>query len=150
MKTLAEVRSFLDADGRISGRVQLHHSDMRSWAAAGEPAAVANALAQRWGYSAISPGAWLLLTRDAAAEVACRLLSADLAYKFELLPPKTATYAAECLVDALSGGDARFLCNAEFRGTSISWEPIGQSTFETALVGFDGAQAFLLYADAED
>jgi len=150
MKTLAEIASFLDADGRASGFVQLHHSDIGGLATEGEPAAVANVLVQRWGYSAISPLSWSLIDRASAAEIACRLLSADLAYKSELLSAKTAAYAGECLVVALSKFQARFLCNAEFRGTSMTWDPIGQSTFEAALVGFDGTQAFLLYADAED
>jgi len=150
MKTLAEVGSFLDTDGRASGFVQMHHSDIRDLVAEGEPAAMANGLVQRWGYSAISPRSWSLIERASAVEIACRLLSADLAYQSELIPEKTAAYAAECLMGALSKFQARFLCNAEFRGTSMTWDPIGLSTFEVALIGFDGVQAFLLYANAED
>lgn len=73
-----------------------------------------------------------------------------MAYKCELMPRKTAEYCAESLIEALSPYKSEFLCNAEFQGTSASWDPIGASTFEVALVGFDDNQAFLLYAEAED
>lgn len=150
MKTVSDVEEFLNADGRASAHVRLHHSNLPDAQIDAEPGVVANALVQSFGYSPINPRSWSALDHESAIAVARRILSTDLAYKSELIPEKTAAHAAERLVGALSKYRARFLCNAEFRGTSMSWDPIGSSTFEVALVGFDETESFLLYAEAED
>jgi len=150
MNTVADIENFLKADGRASGHVHLYHSAMPEAAVGNEPSALANAVVRSFGYAAINPRSWSVLDRTSAVSVVRRLLSEDLAYKSELIPERTAAYAAEQLVGALSKYHARFLCNAEFQGTSMSWDAIGTSTFEVAVVGFDEAQVFLLYAEAED
>jgi hypothetical protein len=150
MKTVADVQSFITADARASRNVQLHHAYLHGLADKPDPATVANELVERWGFTAINRRSWSIVDEASAADIARRLLSMDLAYKSELIPEKTAIYLATCLVGALSKWRCRFLCNAEFRGASMSWDAIGSSTFEVALLGFDEAQAFLLYADAED
>ncbi|MEK8035031.1 hypothetical protein AACH06_29800 [Ideonella sp. DXS29W] len=149
MTTIVDVQSFIATHERASRHVKLHHSEL-SGLVSREPAVVANEIVQRWGYGAINPQSWSVVDGAAAAAIARRLLGSDLAYKSELIREETAEYLAERLVGALSRFGARFVCNAEFHGTSVSWDPIGPSTFEAALVGFDESCAFLLYAEAED
>lgn len=150
MKTVAEVVEFIEGDARASGHVRLLHRELPPGFPRSEAPSQANLLVQEWGYNAIASRSWARLNRKAASEVARRILGEDLAYKRELMPRKTSEHCAESLTNALSPYKAEFLCNAEFQGTSVTWDPIGTSTFEVALVGFDEDHAFFLYADAED
>lgn len=150
MQTVGEVKAFIEADERASRNVRLLFAERANTSFELEPASVANTLVQEFGFHPISPHSWSVLDQAAALSIASRILGEDLAYKSELFSPKTALFVARSLMNALAPYETSFLCNAEFRGTSVSWDPIGTSTFEVALVGFDKSQAFLLYADAED
>jgi hypothetical protein len=150
MPTLEEIAALVQADGRASGNVQLLHSSSLHLVASETATDIANRLVQGFGFHAIDPRSWSQLDGAAASGVAQRLLNEDLAYKSELLPGKTASYYADQLIAGLSPYKARFFCNAEFSGSSVQWDPIGDATFEIALVGFDEDAGFLLYAHAED
>jgi hypothetical protein len=150
MLDLNEIAAALRADERVSGNVQLLHRSSAFSMQTKPPADVANCLVREWGFQEIDPRSWTQLDRLAAVDVARRLLAKDLAYKTELLSEETATYYADQLMAVLSPYKAQFVCNTEFHGTSTFWDPIGVSTFEVALVGFDDTEYFLLYAQAED
>lgn len=150
MSKLEEIVASVHADGRASGNVQLMHRSALHLAESEKAPDIANRLVEGFGFHAIDPRSWSQLDGAAASTVAQRLLNEDLAYKSELLPCKTAGYYAGQLIACLSPHKARFLCNAEFIGSSVQWDPIGDATFEIALVGFDKDAGFLLYAHAED
>lgn len=150
MLSIEAIIQAIESAGRIANHVQLLHGKTSGLAPTETPADAANDLVKSFGFQEINPRSWSVLDKSTASSVAQRLLSEDLAYKSELLSEKTANYYARQLVETLSPNEASFLCNAEFIGSSVQWDPIGTATFEVALLGFDKELSFLLYAHAED
>jgi len=149
MRTTSEVKAFLDGSEQLSSRITLRLASAEPLAAK-EPQLAADAVVTSFGFAPIGRLAWCVLSTNEAAELLKKMLHRSLAYHQELLSLKSAEYAAHVLVESLSRYNSHFLANGSINSGSADWTPIGTATFEMAVVGYDEAQAFLLYAEDED
>lgn len=150
MRTLDELGDFIRGCDQLRGYVRLEFVPIGDMASL-PPHAVADALVERLGFNPIGRLAWRVLSSGEALELLKTMLHRAMAYHHELLAPKTAEYVARALVGALSAYSLTLVANGQlFPGGGASWTPIGTATFEMAVVGFDRANAFLLYAEDED
>jgi hypothetical protein len=150
MQSISEVKAFIDSSDKLRRHVRLHLVPLISDEPT-EPPERADAIVEAFGYSPIGRFAWRSLPPVEAKELLANMLHRGMAYDQEMLPRKTAQHLAEVLVGSLDRFKSRFLANGSIApGSGARWTPIGSSTFEMAVVGFDQSVGFLVYAEDED
>jgi hypothetical protein len=89
---------------------------------------------------------------EEARRIALMVLSRDLAYGSERVPPELASDVAARFFESFAD-DARFFTNGTFRADSgelQSWTPITAATFDTGVFAIDGRSVGYVWVEDED
>lgn len=104
----------------------------------------------RFGLSGIGDQ-WKEISREPAVSLVKDVLSRDLAYRIQIIPPVEALQLAERFA-ALFGPDARFFTNTDYSvgSSNWGWMPLTGATFDAGILGVDASTIGVLVVQDED
>ena len=143
-----EIKAFLENHKKLNITVRRapHHSPQSK-----APAAVADKYVASLAFNPIG-GAWREISAAEALKILTSMLSVSMAYNISLLGSTLAKQVATRLISQFQSDSTHYLTNTQLQtqGNALSWTPVTESTFDSAVVIYNREYIGIICIEDED
>lgn len=145
-----EIKSFLETHKKLAYSITIHRNTHHT-PPIKSPTAIADTYIASYHFYPIGKS-WREVPTHEAVEILTRMLSMSMAYNVTLLSKTMAKQIATQLVNQFDSGSAHYLINTQLeeQSTSMSWMPVADATFDSAVVLYDSKYIGMICMEDED